>query len=212
MWAIPTPTLVSLSGEPLTLAEAKLFTRQDIPDDDTLLTSLITAARQWFEVACDRQFMTARWEVKLPGFSPDSAGYGGWPVAAWSDGWNGSGLPYARVELPYPPLVSVESVQYMPMGSTTLTTLATTVYNVVTTRTPGFVELGWDQVWPVTQPHPEAVVIDYTAGYGDETAVPELVKQGIKLLVAHWYDHRGDTADVPPAVERIAWAAAAHRF
>ncbi len=207
---IPTPTLISLSGEPISLAEAKLFLRQDIPDDDDLITAIISAARQYFEIACDRQFVTANWQVKLPGFYPYS-NYG-WPLTAWARNWDGRGCGWGRIELPYPPLISVSSVTYLEMGTNNLLTLATTVYNVVTTRTPGAVELGWDQVWPVTAIHPEAVTVNYTAGYGDATAVPELVKQGIKLLINHWYEHRGDTADVPPAVQRIAWAAAAHRF
>ncbi len=210
MYVIPTPTRVSLSGEPISLDEAKLFLSQDFVEDDSLVTALIAAARQYFEVACDRQFCSATWTVKLPGFYP-GAWANGWPVAGWN--WYGPGYgTWSRLNLPYPPLISVSSVQYLAQTTNVLTTLPTTVYNVVTTRTPGVVELGWDQVWPVAAIHPEAVTITFTAGYGDATAVPELVKQGIKLLIAHWFDHRGDTADIPPAVSRIAWAAAAHRF
>lgn len=183
----PTPTLVNLSGEPISLEEAKAFLRVDIPDDDALITSLIAAARQYFETATDRQFCTATWRVSLDGF--------------W--GWG--------FELPYPPLVSVVSVTYLVDGVATLLDSAT--YNVVTSATPGRVELADGQSWPSTvDTHPEAVVVTFTAGYGTATNVPELVKQGIKLLLAHWYDHRGDTTDVPPAVQAIAWACAAHRF
>ncbi len=210
MWVIPTPILVNAEAEPISLPEAKLFLRQDIPDDDTLIQSLITAARQWFEVATDRQFCSGAWRVKLPGFYP--GGGSGWPVTAWGVGWNGWGCgPWGRIELPYPPLVSVSSVQYLDAGNVAQT-LATTVYNVVTSRTPGAIELAFGQTWPVTYTHPEAVTITFVAGHGDSSQVPELVKAGIKLLMAHWYDHRGDTATVPMAVEAIATASGSKRF
>lgn len=206
MYVVPTPTLVQQPAEPLTLAEAKLFLRQDLPDDDPLIASLVTAARQYFEAATDRSFCTTSWQLKLPGFYPEP-GYGWrWDGCGWGTGFGG------RIDLPNPPLLAVSSVQYLEMGTNATLTLATTVYNVVTGRTPGGVELAFGQTWPVTAIHPEAVTVSYTGGYGAADAVPELVKQGIKLLLAHWYDHRGDTADVPQAVQAIAWAAGARRF
>lgn len=210
MSVIPTPALVHLTGEPLTLAEAKLFLRQDLPNDDALITSLISAAREWFEVACDRQFVTATWEVKLPGFYPGAMAYA-WPVSGWVYYGRDAGL-WSRIHLPYPPLQSVGSVQYLELGTNSTLTLSTSVYNVVTSRTPGCIELAFGQTWPVTAEHPEAVTITYTAGYGTASSVPEMVKNGIKLLLAHWYDHRGDTTEVPKAVEAIAIAAGAKRF
>lgn len=183
---IPTPTLVSLSGEPLSLQEAKAFLRVDLADDDALITSLVSAARQWFEVACDRQFCTATWSVSYPDFG-------------------------CVGELPYPPLVSVVSVTYLVDG--TPTALDASTYNVVTGRTPGYIALADGESWPSTvDTHPEAVTVTFTSGYGTASSVPEMVKSGIKLLLAHWYDHRGDAAEVPAAVQAIAWAAAAHRF
>lgn len=52
---------------------------------------------------------------------------------------------------------------------------------------------------------PGAVKVYFTAGYGaDPDAVPELLKQAVKLLVGHYYIHRGDAdADVPMAVTTI---------
>lgn len=203
---VPTPILVAQPAEPLTLAEAKLFLRVDVPEDDGLIQGLVTAARQWFEAATDRSFVTTSWRLKLPAFSPDSSS--GWVLSAAAI-W-GRGRP-GRIDLPNPPLIGVSSVAYLDTGNVSQT-LATTVYNVVTSTTPGGIELGWDQVWPVTLTHPEAVTISYTGGYGAAGDVPELVKAGIKLLLAHWYDHRGDTAEVPKAVEAIATAAGAKRF
>src|SRR6185369_783177 len=93
----------------------------------------------------------------------------------------------SRIDLPNPPLIAVSSVQYVEIGTNNTLTLAASVYNVVTSRTPGCIALGWDQVWPVTATHPEAVTVSYTGGHGGAANVPDLVKTGIKLLLAHWY-------------------------
>jgi hypothetical protein len=54
--------------EPVTLIEAKLHLRVDFDDDDTLIASLITAARQAAETLTGRQFITARWKQVLDCF------------------------------------------------------------------------------------------------------------------------------------------------
>lgn len=184
--ATPTPILVNASAEPVSLAEAKAHLRVDINDDDALIASLVTAAREWFERATDRQLCNATWRIKLPGFMP-------------------------CIELPWPPLVSVSSITYLDVAGDEQT-LDPSTYTVVTGSTPGYVELAWSQTYPVTYTHPEAVTITYVGGHGDMSGVPELAKQGIKLLLSHWYTHRDDDADVPPAVQAIATALASWRF
>lgn len=182
----PTPALVSRSGEPVSLQEAADQIQGGVPaDQEAALRRKVAAAREWFEKATDRTLGVCVWRLTLPGFA-------------------------ARVELPNPPLVEVTSVTYLLDG--VATTLDPATYTVVTSRTPGAVELADGQSWPDHDTHPEAVAITYTGGYGEAGLVPDLLKEGILLLAAHWYDHRGDAADVPPAVRAIAWASAAHRF
>jgi uncharacterized phiE125 gp8 family phage protein len=180
-----TPILLSSSGaEPVTVDEVQNWLRLDEPDP--ALAGLISAARDWFERACDRQFTVATYELRLRLFT-------------------------FQIEIPYPPLVSVLSVQYLDVASV-LQTVATTTYDVVTSRVPAVIQQAFGKVWPVTAVHPEAVRITYSAG-----AVSDLVKTGIKMLVAHWYENRGDGGspvkdDVPPAVKAIAWTAGSQRF
>ena len=52
----------------MTLWEAKLHLRVDFDEDDTLIASLITAARQAAETLTGRQFVTARWKMVLDSF------------------------------------------------------------------------------------------------------------------------------------------------
>ncbi len=201
---VPTPTLISLSGEPVTLAELVNYCRTDLGVDDASILALGKAAREWFETACDRQFMTASWQMKLPGFYTVCRGrHDFYEFGAFGVG--------GRIELPYPPLRSVSLVQYLDL-SNVLQSLDASLYNVVTSTTPGAIEPVWTAIWPTTYLHPEAVTITFAAGYGTATAVPELVKAGIKILTRHWYDNRSEATDIPPAAKAIAVSAGAYRF
>lgn len=51
--------------------------------------------------------------------------------------------------------------------------------------------------WPTTQDRPDAIWIEYEAGYGAAADVPDPLKHAIKMLVAHWYEHRENAAEKP---------------
>lgn len=53
------------TGEPLTLAEAKLHLRVDLNDDDALITALISAAREQVEFLTGQRLMTQTWDLDL---------------------------------------------------------------------------------------------------------------------------------------------------
>lgn len=86
--------------------------------------------------------------------------------------------------LPRPPLQGVEAVTYTD-GAGTEQTLDPSAYVVDTASEPG-------RITPVsTWPAGTDVRIRYTAGYGDnEDNVPQRYRQGIRLLVGHWYANR----------------------
>jgi len=65
---MPLQLVSAPAGEPITLLEAKQHLRVDVDDDDALIGSLITAARQAAETRTGRQLMTARWKLVLDGF------------------------------------------------------------------------------------------------------------------------------------------------
>lgn len=192
MQAIGEPILVTPGVEPVTLPELKLHCRVDHEEEDTLITSLGKAARQWFENALDRQLTTATWRIKVGGFN------------------------WTALTLPYPPLVAVTAITYLDAAGDSHT-LDAAVYDVVTSQTPGYVRLANEQSWPATLYDPEAVTITYTAGYGDVSAVPDLVKAGIKILVGHWFKNReavaaGTMNEVPMALDSIVASVRAYRF
>lgn len=153
--------------EPVTLAEAKLHLRVEIADDDALITSLITAAREWCERFQGRAYVTQTWQLWLD---------------AWPEG--------DEIRLPRPPLQSVTSVKYYGADGAEYVMPATD-YLVDIKAEPGRIVLGYGKTWPSVTLRPAgAIVVEFVAGYGDASAVPQRVKQAILLLVGAWYQNR----------------------
>lgn len=153
--------------EPLTLADAKAHLRVDIVDDDALITSLITAARQWCEAFQGRAYVTQTWQL-------------------WLDSWPEGD----EILIPRPPLQSVTSIKYYGADGAEYVMPATD-YLVDTKSEPGRIVLGYGRTWPsVTLRPASTIVVEFVAGYGAASAVPEKVKQALLLLVGHWYAHR----------------------
>lgn len=170
--------------EPITLAEAKLHLRVDHDDDDTLISSLITAARQYVELSTRRALVTQTHQYVLEEFPCDH-----------------------DIDLARPPIQSVSSIQYVDTNGDTQT-FSTNNWRFIPGE-PGEIELKYGRVWPVTQPRGDAVTITYITGYGDASDVPELAKAAIKLYLGHLYENReavvvgAIVAKVPMAVESI---------
>lgn len=176
------------AAEPITLAEAKAHLRVDITDDDSLITALITAARQHVEVITRRQLITATWDLTLD---------------TWPDG--------DTILVPLPPLQSVTSITYKDSAGTVYT-LPTIDYIVDTAEEPGRVVLAYGKTWPSTTLYPAgAITVRFTAGYGAAAAVPQAIKQALLLMIGHWYENREAVAggtvqrEVPFAVEALLW-------
>lgn len=185
-------TLTSAPAEePVSLAELKAWCRVDFDNDDALLTSLGVAARGMVERLCGRQLVTASWRLTLDTFP-------------YPGGWQFLEAPSLfpdpnQILLPKAPLQSVASVEWYDFGNT-LNTLATTVYDVDAAHDPGRIMLAMGQVWPVVRLRPAAVRVNFTAGYGAASAVPEEFKMAIRFAVNFWYENRGEEAkELPPA-------------
>jgi uncharacterized phiE125 gp8 family phage protein len=159
-------------------------------DEDTLLDSLITAARTHAERFCRRSFITTSWTLRLDKF-PSGVG---------------------AIDMPRPPLITVTTLKYYN-GSGVLTTLTeNTDYLVDTASEPGRITLPVSKLWPSPQQRANAVEIAFTAGYGaSASAVPEEIKIAVKMLAGHWYENRNVmieghiVADTPLSVSSLLW-------
>lgn len=176
-------TLVTApSSEPVTVSELKEHTRVEISADDTLLQNQIVAARKHLESETNRAFVTQTWKLVL-------------------DEFPGGDEP---IVVPKPPLQSVSSVKYTPEDSAEAT-FASSNYIVDTDSEPGRIAVKRDQSWRTDNLQAVAgVAVEFVAGYGDPSAVPQQLKQAIMLLAAHWYEHREAvmTRHVPREVQR----------
>lgn len=153
------------ASEPITLVEAKAHLRLEVGDDDTYLTTLITAARQWAEEYCWRGLVTQTWDLILESFP-------------CSD----------EIELPKGVLSSVTSVSYRDVNGDSHT-WSSSNYLVDTAHQPGRIHLPYGSVWPATICRWDAVTIRYVVGTA-AGSVPAPIKQAMLLLISQMYEHR----------------------
>lgn len=157
-------------AEPVTLAEAKLHLRVDGNEDDLLISSLITSAREYCETWQGRAYVSQTWELVLDRFPQDKN----------------------CIILPLPPLLSVESIKFKNRDGVQ-DTCGPENYIVDTVSQPGRIVPTYGKAWPSLTLQPaNAITIRFTAGYGGAEAVPEKFKAAIKLIVAYLYEHRDE--------------------
>ena len=169
----------------MTLWEAKLHLRVDFDEDDTLIASLITAARQAAETLTGRQFVTARWKMVLDSFPGPSLM--GVPAG------QSFSLPGHAVLLPKCPVQSVIAINYLDMGGA-LQTMPASSYTVDAACEPARITPVFGQIWPPTLPQIGSVGVIFDAGYGAASDVPAGIKSWIKLRVGSLYSHREEMA------------------
>lgn len=135
--------------------------------EDSLISALITAAREYCENIQHRALCTQTWELVLDD----------WPNEDY-------------IELPMPPLQSVTSVKYKDTAGTE-TTWASTNYIVDPDSFVGRLALAYGITWPSGELYPAGGIrIRFVCGYGVASAVPQAVKQAMLLLIGHWYENR----------------------
>jgi len=167
------------STEPVSSTELKAFLRIDHTDEDTLLTSLITAARQMAEDYCQRSFITQTWKAYANDF-PD------------------------EIELLHGKVISVTTIKYS-VTTALDTTLSSSSYNA-STETDVCTIFPVDS-WPETDnDFPNSIEVAYTAGYGSsESDVPEVIVDVIKRIAADQYEMRTSNKDMPKMMEKTWW-------
>lgn len=189
---------VEPATEPVTLAEAKLHLRIDdgMTAEDTLISALITAARQKIEIETRRALVTQTQMLKLDQFPSGE-------------------MP--AIELPNPPLQNVNSVQYVDQNGDTQT-LSASEYIVDAASEPARITPAYNTYWPLTRAQINAVTVTFVCGYAPVSGsptdyaanVPQALKAAIKLLVGHWYENREASTPLnlkplPMAVDSLIW-------
>lgn len=147
----------------VSLAEAKAQLRVDASDEDTLITSLVVAATDMAEQQTRRAIMPQTWELALDAFP-------------------------AEFELTRVPVSNITSVKYTDYAGVEQT-LDPSAYVLDTSDDYGYayVRPAYGTEWPSAR---EGVKVRYVAGYANAAAVPEPIKQWIKLMVSTMFDNR----------------------
>jgi len=153
--------------EPVTLAQAKVHLGLFSSDDDSMVTSLIKAARQSVEMYTGRAICTQTVTLTLDSFP-------------------------AVISLPRLPVQSITSISYIDENgdNQSFTTFKADLTGSVHAR----INPSYGEVFPATRAETGAVTIVYVCGWGNPTAspdpVPFPVKQAVLLLTSSMYNNR----------------------
>jgi len=152
--------ITDVATEPVTLAEARLQCKVDSDNTafDSLLTSLITAAREYGEHFTGRGFAPQTLEVAIDEFPDDEDD---------------------SIELPLSPVASITHIKYTDVNGTEQTVssgdYALSLYGDARSVAPTYAKY-----WSVAREIPDAVRIRYVTGY---TTLPKAAKQALLIHI-----------------------------
>lgn len=152
------------STEPVTLSEAKAHLRVSNTLDDTLITSLIKAARQWVEGYTMRPLMTQIIEV------------------------NFDTIDSLEILINKAPIQSITSVSYINTSGQTVS-ISNSEYTL-DLKSP-VCRILLNEMPPIKKTL-NAFTVTFQAGYTSANFVPNTYKQAILLLLTHFYVNRSE--------------------
>lgn len=177
---------------PVSVADIKTHARIETSDDDALLSDYLDAAVSFLDNkgALGRAIVTQTWVQSFC-------------------------APYGAVRLIMPTVQEITEIAYYDADNANQTE-ALSDYLLTGADDRKWVAPVNGKSWPSTYSRPDAIRVKYTAGYGGASAVPESVKQAIRLLVCQWYWNReavGDGKAMPLpygfdaliSAERVTW-------
>ena len=160
------------TSEPITVQDVKDQSRIDPDDENPLFADYIVAARQFVENELDRTLLTTTYEGRM-------------------DGFPGGGV----IEFPRPPLVTVTFIKYVDIAGV-LQTVTSTDYVVDLFRPIGRVWPEYLKYWPAARGDRNCVQLEWVAGWATAADIPSAIRNGIKMLCAHWVLNRVPVGEV----------------
>jgi uncharacterized phiE125 gp8 family phage protein len=158
-------TITPPAERPLSLAEARKALKIDDDSNDDEVDSLVTQAVEYCEGYQNRKFVTQTLEVYLDSFP------------------NGS-IKFTDCS----PVQSIESIKFIDFEGTEHT-FDSSNYSLDDVSFVHKIDLAYGKSWPSAILKPtNGVKIQFVAGYGDATAVPETVKWAMILHMKLLYD------------------------
>ena len=165
------------TSEPISLEEARLHLRLDTSGsppshpDDSIVESLITAARQNAEDYTGLKIASGVYEVRADSFKDFEISLETWPVT------------------------SVTSISYVDLEGNDQT-LTVSDYDIDTYARPARIKS-----MLTTFPAAKEVTIRFTAGFTDGQSpnpypIPQSIKAAMLLMIGHLYDNREAVSDV----------------
>ncbi|TLG78592.1 phage head-tail connector protein [Methylocystis sp. B8] len=171
--------------EPVSLADAKSWLREDGVEEDQLIQTLIVAARMTLEAYTRRFFVTQSWRLIF-------------------DCWPSSAICNATLYIPFAPFQSATAIRIFDSNDAAQT-LAAAAYRAPSSSEGG--RISFKSAPPAPGRATDGIEIDFAVGYGAlASEIPQPLRHAILTLVAHWREHRGDNGDdaLPNAVAQLA--------
>ncbi|CUI04682.1 hypothetical protein BN2497_4141 [Janthinobacterium sp. CG23_2] len=147
----------------VSLEAAKLQLRETSSDLDASIELWLKGITRECEHQTGRTLIKQTWQTALPAF--DDA-----------------------IRLEGAPLIAVQSVKYYDAGNV-LQTLAPEAYYADAVTEPSYIVPAGGAAWPATYARPNAVIVEYTCGYGlTAAAVPENIQLYILARLCEQFD------------------------
>jgi uncharacterized phiE125 gp8 family phage protein len=159
--------LTAATWEPVSLREIKTQVQlaPEYTAHDVELQQLVTGAREQYERDTSQVLASSSWQIR----------FDDWPVEYF--------------EIDARPITAIERIRYYDTTGT-LQTVASSVYELDAAYPVARIRLGDNQQWPTARGHEGDILIDYTAGYASQAAVPASIKHAVMLLAATWFEQR----------------------
>lgn len=164
---------VAAATAPVTVAEVKADLRIEHALEDAKIADLIATATAMAgapDGITGKSLVTETWALSVP--RADS---------------------YGRICLPVTPVQSITTITYFDADNAPQSLTVGDFY-LYGNEDSAYIELK-EGSWPTVYNRRDAVTVTFVTGYGAAAAVPANIRQAIRLMAAHWYEHRVSVAE-----------------